>query len=86
MLHELPPEVRRIVIGEAARVLKPGGRLVMVNSLQRGDEADYDAMLESFPQRYHEPYFESYIGEDFPRSRAASGSRIAAIRKRSCPR
>jgi ubiquinone/menaquinone biosynthesis C-methylase UbiE len=66
MLHELPPQVRRIVIGEAARVLKPGGRLVMVDSLQRGDEADYDAMLESFPQRYHEPYFESYIDEDFP--------------------
>ncbi len=66
MLHELPPEVRRTVIGEAARVLKPGGRLVMVDSLQRGDEPDYDAMLESFPQRYHEPYFESYIGEDFP--------------------
>lgn len=66
MLHELPPEVRRTVIGEAARVLKVGGRLVMVDSVQRGDEADYDAMLESFPQRYHEPYFESYIGEDFP--------------------
>jgi ubiquinone/menaquinone biosynthesis C-methylase UbiE len=65
MLHELPPEIRRKVIGEAARILKVGGRLVLVDSLQRGDEADYDAMLESFPQRYHEPYFESYIGEDF---------------------
>ena len=65
-LHELPPEVRRIVIGEAARVLKAGGRLVLVDSLQRGDEPDYDAMLETFPQRYHEPYYESYIGEDFP--------------------
>ena len=66
MLHELPPEVRRTVIGEAARVLKLGGRLVMVDSLQRGDEPDYDAMLESFPQRYHEPYYQSYMGEDFP--------------------
>jgi len=66
MLHELPPEVRRKVIGEAARVLKVGGRLVMVDSLQRGDVPDYDAILERFPQRYHEPYYESYIGEDFP--------------------
>jgi ubiquinone/menaquinone biosynthesis C-methylase UbiE len=66
MLHELPPEVRRTVIGEAARVLKVGGRLVMVDSLQLGDEADYDGMLRSFPQRYHEPYFESYASEDFP--------------------
>ena len=66
MLHELPPEVRRKVIGEAARVLKAGGRLVMVDSLQLGDVPDYDGVLERFPQRYHEPYYESYIGEDFP--------------------
>ncbi|MBZ0139471.1 MAG: class I SAM-dependent methyltransferase [Pseudorhodoplanes sp.] len=66
MLHELPPEVRRKVIGEAARVLKPGGRLVMVDSVQLGDEPDYNGMLTSFPQRYHEPYFESYVSEDFP--------------------
>jgi ubiquinone/menaquinone biosynthesis C-methylase UbiE len=65
MLHELPPEVRRTVIGEAARVLKPGGRLILVDSLQLGDEPAYDAMLESFPRYYHEPYYNSYLGEDF---------------------
>jgi ubiquinone/menaquinone biosynthesis C-methylase UbiE len=65
MLHELPPEVRRTVISEAARVLKPEGRLILVDSLQRGDEPVYDAMLERFPQFYHEPYYHSYIGEDF---------------------
>jgi ubiquinone/menaquinone biosynthesis C-methylase UbiE len=65
MLHELPPEVRRTVIGEAARVLKPGGRLILLDSLQRGDEPAYDAMLERFPQFYHEPYYHSYIEEDF---------------------
>jgi ubiquinone/menaquinone biosynthesis C-methylase UbiE len=66
MLHELPPEVRRTVIGEAARVLKVGGRLVMLDSLQLDDEPLYEGMLTSFPQRYHEPYFESYVSEDFP--------------------
>jgi ubiquinone/menaquinone biosynthesis C-methylase UbiE len=66
MLHELPPEVRPAVIAEAARVLKPGGRLVLVDSLQRGDVPDYDAMLERFPALYHEPYYRSYLGEDFP--------------------
>jgi ubiquinone/menaquinone biosynthesis C-methylase UbiE len=65
MFHELPPKVRQTVIGEAARVLKPGGRLIVVDSLQSGDEPAYDAMLESFPQYYHEPYYHSYIGEDF---------------------
>ena len=65
MLHELPPEVRRAMIGEAARVLKPGGRLVLVDSLQLGDEPDYDGMLERFPELYHEPYYSSYLREDF---------------------
>jgi ubiquinone/menaquinone biosynthesis C-methylase UbiE len=64
--HELPPQARRNAIQECARVLKPGGRLVLLDSLQRGDEPDYDGMLERFPQNYHEPYYASYIGEDFP--------------------
>ena len=65
MLHELPPEIRRIVVKECARVLKPGGRLVLLDSLQRGDEPAYDGLLERFPQRYHEPYYRSYVDEDF---------------------
>ncbi len=65
LFHELPPEVRRIVLGECARVLKPGGRLVLVDSLQRGDQPDYDGLLELFPQNYHEPYFVSYTNENF---------------------
>ena len=65
VFHELPGEVRRTVIGEAARVLKAGGRLILVDSLQLGDEPVYDAMLERFPQFYHEPYYDSYLREDF---------------------
>ena len=65
LFHELPPKVRRITIRECARVLKPGGRLVILDSLQRGDRPDYDGLLELFPQNYHEPYYSSYITEDF---------------------
>jgi ubiquinone/menaquinone biosynthesis C-methylase UbiE len=53
------------VIGEAARVLKPGGRLVLLDSLQHGDVPDYDGLLDRFPQNYHEPYYKSYVKEDF---------------------
>jgi ubiquinone/menaquinone biosynthesis C-methylase UbiE len=73
MMHELPPDVRRTVIGEAARVLKPGGRLILIDSLQRGDEPVYDGMLERFPRDYHEPYFLSYLGEDFAGIARGSG-------------
>ena len=73
MLHELPPDVRRTLFRECARVLKPGGRLVMVDSLQRGDEADYDGLLELFPQNFHEPYYSSYIDEDFAAIARACG-------------
>jgi ubiquinone/menaquinone biosynthesis C-methylase UbiE len=65
VFHELPPRVRRIVFREFARVLKPGGRLVVVDSLQRGDRPDYDGLLELFPQNFHEPYYAGYLEEDF---------------------
>jgi ubiquinone/menaquinone biosynthesis C-methylase UbiE len=73
MFHELPPPVRRAVFAEFARVLKPGGRLVILDSLQLGDEPDYDGMLELFPQNYHEPYYAGYIREDFRALAAACG-------------
>jgi ubiquinone/menaquinone biosynthesis C-methylase UbiE len=63
--HELPPEARRNTFREFARVLKPEGRLVLVDSIQRGDKPDYDGLLELFPQSFHEPYYSSYIDEDF---------------------
>jgi ubiquinone/menaquinone biosynthesis C-methylase UbiE len=75
MFHELPPNVRRSVFREFARVLKRGGRLVLVDSLQTGDEPDYDGMLELFPQSYHEPYFVSYLKEDFGAIATACGLR-----------
>jgi ubiquinone/menaquinone biosynthesis C-methylase UbiE len=65
VFHELPPKVRRIVFRECARVLRPGGRLVLVDSLQPGDRMDYDGLLELFPHSYHEPYYRSYLTEDF---------------------
>jgi ubiquinone/menaquinone biosynthesis C-methylase UbiE len=67
LFHELPSGVRRSVVGEIRRVLRPGGMVVFVDSLQPGDEPDYDAMLDYFPVAFHEPYYASYLREDLDR-------------------
>ena len=67
LFHELPPGVRRAVVDEIHRVLKPGGTLIFVDSLQTGDEPAYDALLDYFPIAFHEPYYASYLDEDLDR-------------------
>jgi ubiquinone/menaquinone biosynthesis C-methylase UbiE len=64
LFHEVPPPVRRDIAREFARVLKPGGLLVFMDSLQPGDMPEVDAMLEAFPANFHEPYYPSYLRED----------------------
>jgi ubiquinone/menaquinone biosynthesis C-methylase UbiE len=64
LFHELPPQVRRHVTAEIARVLKPGGLFVFLDSLQMGDRPGWDGLLESFPVRFHEPYYRSYAIDD----------------------
>jgi len=73
LFHELPPKARRGVFAEFARVLKPGGRLVIVDSLQFGDNPAYEGSLELFPQNFHEPYFTSYVKENFRQLARDSG-------------
>ncbi len=67
LFHELPARVRRAVVAEIRRVLKPGGTLILVDSLQTGDEPDYDALLDYFPFAFYEPYYASYLCEDLDR-------------------
>ena len=67
LFHELPIQVRRAVVAEVRRVLKPGGTLIFVDSLQPGDEPDYDGLLDLFPLAFHEPYYASYLREDLDR-------------------
>jgi ubiquinone/menaquinone biosynthesis C-methylase UbiE len=73
MFHELPGDVRRRVIGEIARVLKPGGTLLFVDSLQIGDRPGWDGLLEAFPIRFHEPYFRQYAIDDLDAALTEAG-------------
>lgn len=73
LFHELPPDVRRRVALEMARVLRPAGLLVFIDSLQMGDRPGWDGLLEAFPVRFHEPYFRHYIVDDLDEVFARAG-------------
>ena len=64
LFHELPRKVRGQVAREIHRILTPGGRLIFIDSLQRGDHPPYDGMLEYFPVAFHEPYYADYTRQD----------------------
>lgn len=63
LFHELPPRVRREVAAEVARVLRPGGLFVHLDSVQYGDTS-MDLLLETFPRAFHEPFYDSFCRED----------------------
>jgi ubiquinone/menaquinone biosynthesis C-methylase UbiE len=73
LFHELPPEIRRAVAAEICRVLKPGGRFFLLDSLQIGDVPAYDGLLDLFPQSFHEPYYAGYVREDLRKLLAKAG-------------
>jgi ubiquinone/menaquinone biosynthesis C-methylase UbiE len=75
LFHELPRDVRARAAAEFARVLRPGGRLVLVDSFQRGDQPAFDGLLDLFPLAYHEPYFSDYVRHDLGALFAEAGLR-----------
>ena len=61
LLHELPTEIRSAAMAEMARVVKPGGLVVIVDSIQKGDHPGWDGLLDLFPHYFHEPYYADYV-------------------------
>jgi ubiquinone/menaquinone biosynthesis C-methylase UbiE len=76
LFHELPPKVRTVVSREIARVLKPGGLLVLVDSIQPDDAPEFEALMEFFPQAFHEPYFTSYLDWNMAREFEDAGLKL----------
>ena len=60
LFHELPYEIRQKVIADSMRVLKTGGFVGLVDSLQKNDDPDFDWALEQFPKDFHEPFYKDY--------------------------
>jgi ubiquinone/menaquinone biosynthesis C-methylase UbiE len=61
LFHELPQKTRQIVLTEALRVLKPGGVLSLVDSIQSNEAPHLEWALQSFPISYHEPFYKNYL-------------------------
>jgi ubiquinone/menaquinone biosynthesis C-methylase UbiE len=61
LMHELPSKIRAEVIAEMARVAKPNGLVVLVDSMQKGDHPPWDGLLDLFPHYFHEPYYADYV-------------------------
>jgi ubiquinone/menaquinone biosynthesis C-methylase UbiE len=73
LYHELPPDVRREATAKIARVLKPDGLFVFLDSLQMGDRPGWDGLIEAFPHRFHEPYYRHYATDDIEGMFGAAG-------------
>lgn len=73
LLHELPPDIRAAAFREMARVLRPGGLVVIVDSIQKGDQPTWDGLLDLFPHYFHEPYYADYVGSSLEAWATSSG-------------
>jgi ubiquinone/menaquinone biosynthesis C-methylase UbiE len=73
VLHELPATVRAKALAEMARVVKPGGLVVILESLQKGDRPDWDGLLDLFPHVFHEPYYKNYVDSDLAQALHEAG-------------
>ena len=61
LFHEIPPLIRKEIMAESIRVAKPKALIGMVDSLQKGDDFDFEWALDQFPKDFHEPFYKSYV-------------------------
>lgn len=81
LLHELPRRTRRAVVSEMARVLRPGGLLVLEDSAQYREAADLAAFLDSFAEQMHEPYYRDYVRDDVEEQLAGAGLEVGSTQR-----
>lgn len=79
LFHELPRAVRRRVAGELARIVKPGGLLLFMDSIQHDDWPACNALLDRFPHSLHEPYFADYVRDDLDAMFRDSGFDVVSV-------
>jgi ubiquinone/menaquinone biosynthesis C-methylase UbiE len=78
LLHEVPAEVRARVLLEMRRVVRPGGLVVVADSIQLCDAPELEREILAFPSRFHEPYYVSYVKDDLGARVTEAGLRVAS--------
>ena len=63
LFHEMPREARAAAAAEMARVVAPGGVVVLTDSIQTGDRPALDGRLENF-ENLNEPHYADYLSDD----------------------
>ncbi len=63
LFHEMTAEVRRKIVAEMHRVLKPGGVVVLTDSIQVGDRPELDTKIDAFTA-FNEPNYSDYVRTD----------------------
>jgi ubiquinone/menaquinone biosynthesis C-methylase UbiE len=76
LLHEMPGDVRARVLAEMARVVRPGGLVVVADSVQLGDAPELEREILAFPSRFHEPYYLGYVQDDLAKRLGDAGLRV----------
>lgn len=61
LLHELPRSARANCMKEAFRLLKPGGVLAVLDSVQPKDSPQFKVLSDNFRRVYHEPFYGDYM-------------------------
>ena len=59
-----------------ARVVRPGGLVVVADSLQLADAPELHKEILAFPARFHEPYYLGYVKDDLGERVRAAGLRV----------
>ena len=80
LLHEVPGDVRERVLAEMARVVRPGGLVVVADSIQLADAPELERQILGFPNRFHEPYYLGYVKDDLAQRLTAAGLRVTETR------
>jgi ubiquinone/menaquinone biosynthesis C-methylase UbiE len=80
LMHEIPGEVRKRILAEMARVVRPGGLVIVADSIQLADAPELREQILTFPSHFHEPFYQEYVEDDLAAGLGATGLEVLQTR------